>query len=252
MKHKLIQIGSGCLFVLGAIGTVKSILGNETPIYMGICISVLSISIIIFITVLVKELCKPRLILQCNSLGITEIYYQREPSKNGQLLEEWIADAQRIDLFFTIGVAFFNTYQWIILDAMNKNRTAIRVILGKKHTPFLNAVGEMEIEDGCIDNTQNINTELDLVEELIRTLRTRAGNNGRIELRHFETEFRTSMILIESAKKECRGLITITTPPLKAAESVAFVVKDTKHEKTIYKQCKKHFNCVWKRIDNDT
>lgn len=241
MKSKLVTIFSGCTTALGVVGILYNIFENGDLIYKALCGIVIFISFII----LIKDFLRPSLILQCNKLGIIDIYYQKNSDKNEKYLKRQIMDAKRIDLFFTTGQGFFNAYQSVIVDAMKKNRTEIRTIVGKKDSLFLNGAGEIEKKYGKRDKKQDINTEIDNIKNFIFDFRTRAGGSGKIEIKHFETEFRTSMVLIESDKEKW-GLITLTTPPLKAVDSVAFVIKDIKDGKTIYKQCEEHFNDVWK------
>ena len=150
-------------------------------------------------------------------------------------------------MFFTTGQGFLNTFQSEIVGAMLENHAEVRIIVGRKNSPFLNSVGMIEKKYKTRNLKRKINPEIKVVKDFIPDFRTRTEGHGKVELKHFETEFRTSMILIESHTEKW-GLITLTTPPYKAVESVAFMVKDTKNKNTVYKQCRKHFDAVWKTL----
>jgi hypothetical protein len=241
VKSRLVKIFLGCISALSVVATLYGIFVSGNLIYIVLCISIFIIGLMI----LIKDLLRPSLIIQCNKLGIIDAYCQKNSDKNEKYLNQRILDANKIDLFFTTGQGFFNKYQAVIVEAMRRNRVEIRTIVGERDSVFLNGVSEIENKYGERVKKRDINKEINTTEDFILDLRKRAEGKGQIELKHFKTEFRTSMILIESDTEKW-GLITLTTPPFKAAESVAFVIKDTKDENVIYKQCEKHFENVWK------
>jgi len=231
--------------MLGLIGTVFSIIENNNILFTIISISLLSIGFVIIIFIFLKEMIKPSFILKCNKFGIVDVYSNSNESRK---IENKIKNAKTIDLFFQTGQAFFNKFQSAIVHTIKENNTKIRIIVGKKDSVFLKDISNIEIKFKNRSENRELNNEINAIEEFVHDFKARTHKDASIGLKHFSTEFRTSMILIKTLKDEW-GWVTLTTPPLKTADSISFEIINNSNKDNIYKQCKKHFDSVWEMLD---
>jgi hypothetical protein len=247
MKDKLINIVLTVISALGAIGTIFTIFekGNLVLKYSSIGIFIIGVIGIIYVfgkNILSKL--KDPLIEKCKMAGIIDIYGQFN-EKDNNFMKRKIKDAEHIDLFFTTGKGFLNACQSELVTAL-KNGAKIRIIAGTNDSIFLKNVNDIEVQSKIRDKNRSIHDEIDDMKIFINDFKTRSLGEGSIELRHFSTEFRTSMILLES-KNGKWGWVTLTTPPFKAVDSVEFLIQ-CNYKTDIYSQCKKHFDNTWNYI----
>ena len=187
-----------------------------------------------------------KLIINSIRYGLLDFFSQKDnPKKSDKVLSEKIRKADEIKILFTTGAGFFSSFKTSLIPAI-KNNATIKILIGAKDQLFLNDVNRIE---GRPINS-NINLEVDQVIRVVEEIRKAAGvDNTRIELKHFSTEFRTSMILIDSGKGKW-GKLTLTLPPAKAADSMSFYIRGklfyNKNKDNIYEQCENHFDEIWK------
>jgi len=191
-----------------------------------------------------------KLFINIIKYGILDVFSQKNNSKKSdKLLSKKIRKAEEIKILFTTGSGFFGSYKTDLLAAI-KNGAKIKILIGTKNSVFLNDINVIEDR---VNKVVDINLEVDRVLGIVTEIRESNNNEkGSIELEHYSTEFRTSMILIKY-KKEKWGKITLTLPPAKAADSLSFYIRGKiiiiEKIENIYKQCKKHF--YKKRKENE-
>jgi len=188
-----------------------------------------------------------KLIINSIKYGLLDIFSQKGNfHKFDVILSKKIRKANEIKILLTTGARFFNNLRADLLSAIKDNNAeSIKILIGTKDHVFLNDV--KKIEDRADKN--DINSEIDTVIGIIEGIRKEAGDLGnRIELKHFSTEFRASIILIDSGKEKW-GKITLTLPPAKASDSMSFFIRGkifyNKKADNIFEQCENHFNKIW-------
>jgi hypothetical protein len=226
--------------VIGSIASILSLLisNPKTIILLALVLAIVSISLIL----------KCKLLINSIKYGLLDVFSQKDNTQKSNLkLSKKIRNAKKIDILYTTGAGFFGAFKTDFLSAL-KNEATIRVLIGAKGGLFLKDVNDIE---GRTDDN-DINPEVESVNRIIAEIRQQAEvADTSIMLEHFSTEFRTSMILIDSGKEKW-GKITLTLPPLKAADSISFYIKGkpNKNSDSIYEQCQKHFNELWKKYKN--
>jgi len=214
-----------------------------------------TIILLILITVLLGLL-----LLKCNLLinsiryGLLEVFSQKDNTQKSNVkLSKKIRKAKEIKILFTTGAAFFGNFKTDLLKALkyHGDDIKVKVLIGAKAQLFLNDVNGIEGRPP----KENINSEVDKIIGIIAWIREKAGvDDRRIELRHFSTEFRASMILIDPGKGRKWGKLTLTLPPAKAIDSMSFYIRskilNNKNSDNIYEQCEDHFDELWNKYEN--
>jgi len=196
-----------------------------------------------------------RQFIKMNTVGIINIFPQEDNDLlHKSKLKNKIENAKIIRLFFTTGRIFFINNKDALSTAIN-NGAKIQVLLAKKDSTFLSDVAIMEKKYAETLSLDSIHKEVDDVYDKISLIRAEqsAKVKGEISVKYYETEFRMSMILIESAGKNDWGWVTVTLPPAKAINTISFEIEQNKHatKDNMYTQCKTHFEDVWEKIADE-
>ncbi|MDR1173878.1 MAG: hypothetical protein LBK83_00230 [Treponema sp.] len=191
--------------------------------------------------------------------GIIRLIQQRRDivKKNPENMSDKLQNARRIKIFLTTGLGFFETNYRAIQQAIHDNEAEAQVIIANKESEFLEAVAQMETKVNKRTKNMIIQNEIDEVKNKlveINDIIKKEKNTGKeyIKIKYFNTEFRLSMILIESKNGERWGWVTLTLPPLKAVDTFSFEI-ESKNQKddNIYNQCNTHFDAVWERLKTE-
>ena len=234
---------------MGAVGTLYNAVQSGDIVLKIIFIALLLIGIISAICIYLKEKINQPLLLKCNRTGILDI--QHDGKCSNEKMSDKIRNAEKIDIFFYAGSGFFNAFQNELVDALEKNRAEIHIIIGTTNSLFLNDLDKIEFKYHR-GSTRSISTEIDIIKSYIEEWREkRAVGKGTIELKHFSTELRMSMILIKLKNGEEWGWITLAMPPIKAIDTISFEIENNSEGVNLYKQSKKHFDSVWNILPKD-
>jgi len=195
---------------------------------------------------------------KCNAVGIIDIFQQGgNPSKNPSMMPEKLINANKIRIFQTTGNKFFNTNWECIEGAIKKNEAKVSVLIADENSDFLKDVQSLEVSEegntGRISN-EEIQTEIKVVRDIIDKINERLSTKfvGReVKVRYYKTEFRLSMVLVESTSGENWGWITLTLPPAKARNSISFEITTSKEDDNIFNHCIRHFDEIWKKIGRE-
>jgi len=202
-----------------------------------------------------------RQFIKMNTVGIINIFPQEDNDiLHKNKLKNKIENANIIRLFFTTGRGFFINNKDAVSTAI-KNGAEIQVLLAKKDSAFLSDVAIMEKNAVETLSLDSIHKEVDDVYDKISLIRAEqsAKVEGKIAVKYYETEFRMSIILIETKDKNDWGWVTVTLPPAKAVNTISFEIERNKHAKdkskhtkdNMYTQCKTHFDSVWEKITEE-
>jgi hypothetical protein len=226
--------------LFGSIASIISLLVSNPKTVILLAFVIVSIGLIL----------KYKLVINSIKYGLLDVFSQKDNTqKSNKKLSKKIRNAKKIDILYTTGAGFFGAFKTEFISALKENGADIRVLIGAKNQLFLKDVSDIEGRPPVDD----INLEVEKVIGTIAEIRKAAGvDDTRIKLEHFSTEFRTSMILIDSGEKKW-GKLTLTLPPLKAADSISFYIGGgklsyNKNSDNIYEQCKDHFNKLWDYI----
>jgi len=189
----------------------------------------------------------PPLLSKCLKIGILDIENHGKCSDLKMI--DMIRNARSIDLFFYTGDGFFRVFQNHIVEALKNNNAEIRIIIGTENSLFLDDLNKIEVNNKIRYEKRNINDEVGPIINFYNEFRTtRAPGCGSIELRHFRTELRMSLVLIKLNSNYEWGWVTLSMPPIKAIDTISFEIENNSENINLYKQCKNHFESVWEKI----
>jgi hypothetical protein len=240
-------IGSIFWFLLSTIFTVLNKYFFNQKILEILPIIFLLIGLV-FIFIIVNKYRQIK--LQYLNTGILNIFQQRrENNKNYSIMTKKLENANTIRVFLTTGLKFFTNNENAIEYAIKNNKAKVFVLIADKKARFLMDVNELERKGDERAEFKDIRDEIPAVENILNEITARTGNIKAIEIKHFHTEFRTSMILIEKDNEPGWGWITLTLPPAKAVNTISFEI-ESKNPKddNIYNQCIRHFLAVWEKL----
>lgn len=283
--------------VLGLISSIiiliSSLIGRDNisrlssviPIIMIVIFSIAIISIAVLIFFKVNQHREEKQLLEtCKKFGIDVIeppnesgndsihhrFIEDELKKRG-VLEELkepnkktiVKNISRIDIIYTTGSPFFRNFKDTFTQSIKMN-AKIRILIATKETDFIKDLAGIQIDGEESPETKNLNENIAEVERIISEVNSDAAKNDKkIELKHYTTEFRNTIVLIEATEtikiKETKGIIktketkqrfgfiTLMLPPRKSRNSLLFRISDTENALSLYKMSEKHFQKVWER-----
>jgi hypothetical protein len=185
--------------------------------------------------------------------GIAAVYpnQDKDPNHNA-ILRTKIEKAVSIKIIQTTGKNLLENFMLQFREAIIKG-AVIQILIAQKDSSFLTDVADIEIKAG--QRSTNINKELEYIHNnIMPEINSVNDKIGRIEMRFYRTEFRTGMILTRDGLDETWGWITMALPPIKSKETTSFEItenRDAKKEETMYYQCEKHFDELWKASEHN-
>jgi len=216
-------------------------------------LEIILIAILVFIVVMVVLILEIfQIKTKYKNVGIISIIKQRcNNNKSPSKITKKLENAKEIRIFSTTGIHFFYNNTETIKHAIEQNDAKVFCINANKGSKFLEDVAKMENEAKERAELNNIQEEIDDVEMLLNEINELSSRKNPVQIAHFDTEFRLTMILIKSIKNENWGWVTLTLPPFKSFNSIAFEVESKNLEDdNIYNQCVRHFDAVWKKLNS--
>jgi hypothetical protein len=191
------------------------------------------------------------IVTQNKNAGIISIIPRKDNSViNSPFIVEKLKSARKIKFFFNTGYSFFGAHSKIILEAINENKTEdIMVLIAKEDSKFLDDIAIIEKNKDTTSGFLPFNEQVQAVKKELDGINKKTHKNV-IEIRFYDTEFRVSMILIESRNDEKWGWLTLSLPPYTSVKSFSFEIESKdKNDDNIYNLCEKHFDAVWEKLD---
>ena len=186
---------------------------------------------------------------QRKKVGIIDIIQQKDMDfKKLSKIPEKLYNAKIIKVFFNTGHSFFGAHSKTIRKAINENKTKeVNVLLAKEDSKFLDDIAIIEKDKDTTSESSSFKKQIQDVKDELDDI-NKGINKNVIEIRYYDTEFRLSMILIESIKKEKWGWITLSLPPYTSVDSISFEIESNDKDDNIYNLCEDHFNAVWDKL----
>lgn len=163
-----------------------------------------------------------------------------------------VKDILSIDIIYTTGSPFFNYFRDILLQSARMG-AIIRILIATKGSDFLSDLAALQIE-GEEFARKTLDNYITDVEGIIKEINNLARNVNvvPIQLMHYRTEFRNTIVLIETRQTKI-GFITLMLPPKISHNLLSFTINgnDMENEQNLYRMSKEHFNHVWNKVTQD-
>jgi len=186
----------------------------------------------------------------CRSHGITKVSSHGEADHHS--MEENIELSKEIRFITTSGTRFLDAYKRSISRAIAKGAN-VKILVPKPDSIFVRDVGESEREgERGKERQEEISQEIREVErrlveylnEAKRLASTSPQNVGNVSIGYYTTHLRSTIILCDDRW----AWLTITLPPLRAAESLSFEISQA-GEDAVLNGCLRHFDRTWSIIE---
>ena len=190
-----------------------------------------------------------QIVAQNKNAGIISIIkLSHDFGKNPPVVVEKLKNARYVKVFFNTGKTFFANNSETIREAAKMGKTEkVQVLIASEKSKFLEDIEIIEKKAGTIFDPLRVKEEIDGVRKELDAINS-ATKKETVEIRYFDTEYRISIILIESVNGEKWGWLTLALPPVKTIESIAFEIEKNDKVNNIYNLCENHFNAVWEKL----
>lgn len=237
------KIGAAIVIVIGVIGTLATLLSMPDSYYdlrsalLLICILLILVGLVVALNDMIHFASAWSLLRNCRRLGIIQIHLD---GKSGDELPERLRQARTIKILVLSGPVLIRQFKDEVVAAL-KNRAYVKVLLGTSGSDF---VKDVELAEAATRAGQ-INHELEQVEKLLIEYLTDAtsgdpgGLHGKIEIGHFQTQFRSSLIICDD--NWCK--LTLSLAPKRAVQTPAMELKHCSGGLLI--DCVQHFDRIW-------
>jgi hypothetical protein len=162
-----------------------------------------------------------------------------------------LESSKEIRIMVTSGTRFLDSYRRALSKAI-AGGAHVRVLLPRPESDFVRDVGESEREgEGGGKRKAEIAQEIREAEARFSEYMseankiTPAAHGGAISVGYYTTHLRSTMILCDNRW----GWLTITLPPLRAAETLSLELQQTERE-CLLNDCIRHFDRTWDIIES--
>lgn len=184
-----------------------------------------------------------RTLVTCRRKGIVSIY---EDGELGTVLgKSHVASSQTVRIMQTSGIGLTKQLQPELIAALEHSNTKIHVLIAHADGDFIK---EVELMEG-LSRVGNIVPEIRSVEGVLKECVDEARDKfngqgiGKIYLGHYNTHFRTSLLICDD--QWC--WMTLILPPKRAPLSVSFELGQS--SSPLINDCIRHFDRVWDLVE---
>jgi hypothetical protein len=237
------KTGAAIVVMIGIIGTLATLLSMPDAYHdlrsalLIICALLILVGFAVALNDMIHLASAWSLLRNCRQLGIIQIHLD---GKSGDELPDRLRHARTIKIMVLSGNVLIRQFKDEVVAAL-KNRAYVKVLLGTSGSDFVKDVEEAE----AATRAGQINHELEQVEKLLIEYLTDAttgdpgGFHGKIEIGHFQTQFRSSLIICDD--NWCK--LTFSLAPKRAVQTPAMELKHCSGGLLV--DCVQHFDRIW-------
>ena len=237
------KAGAAIVVVIGVIGTLATLLSMPDSYYglrstlLVICVLLILVGLALALNNLIHLASAWSLLRNCRRLGIIQIHLD---GKSGDALSERLRHARTVKIMVVSGNVLIRQFKDEVVAAL-KNRAHVKVLLATSGSVFVKDLEEAE----AATRAGHIGHELEQVEKLLIEYLTDAtsgdpgGFHGKIEIGHFQTQFRSSLIICDD--NWCK--LTFSLAPKRAVQTPAMELKHCSGGLLV--DCIQHFDRIW-------
>ena len=240
------QFFSMVSFWVGIIGTIAALAslgpGNLKFILVIVFLLLLIIGAIKYLSIIFDLKNAVSILISAKQLGIKRIHAY---GRSGKQMTKALKNAKNISILTASGSRFFWMYKATLTEALLKQRTNIKVALATPQSEFVKDIEEAEQRTSGNRADLEIDQVLAVLSECAKNAREKEKDEkrvGTIQVGHFTTQLRSTMIICDSW-----AWMNIALPPKTAVDSVTFELIE--YNKGYFNDCLNHFNRIWNIIE---